>query len=173
MYEAVLFDLDDTLCDITAAREAATQALADRRPGTRESEIVARFVTPNPETVRLIADLRTRVPVGIVTNGNPRAQQEKLRRCLPDCTLDTILISGALGVRKPDPAIFRRALGELNARPEHTLFVGDDPVNDMEGAATAGLATAWLSRGRDADDLPCAVDHLLHDLAELREIVLC
>jgi len=49
-----------------------------------------------------------------------------------------ILCSGELGGRKPDPAVFLKAVERLDARPARTLFVDDLFVN-VRGARLAGL----------------------------------
>ena len=53
---------------------------------------------------------------------------------------DGIVISGAVGVKKPDPAIFAIALEAMDAAPEETVYVGDLPSVDVEGARAAGIA---------------------------------
>lgn len=47
---------------------------------------------------------------------------------------------------KPDPAIFHMALAELNVLPEQALFVGDDPIADVEGARKAGLKSIYFNQ---------------------------
>ncbi len=42
---------------------------------------------------------------------------------------DEIIISSEVGMRKPDPRIFRLSLSRLGARPEETAFVDDSPHN--------------------------------------------
>jgi putative hydrolase of the HAD superfamily len=54
---------------------------------------------------------------------------------------DTVVTSARAGAAKPDPAIFRLALHELDVSPERVLHVGDEPI-DEEGARAAGLAFA-------------------------------
>ena len=43
-----------------------------------------------------------------------------------------------VGLRKPDPAIYRRALDILGSDPERTLFI-DDRQENVDGAVTAGM----------------------------------
>ena len=43
------------------------------------------------------------------------------------------------GVRKPDPEIFRRALARLGIGPRETVYLGDIPGVDVEGANAAGI----------------------------------
>ena len=52
---------------------------------------------------------------------------------------DTVVVSGEIGVRKPDPAPFRLALERLGVLPERAVHVGDHPPHDEEGARAAGM----------------------------------
>ena len=51
-----------------------------------------------------------------------------------------------LGFAKPDARIFHRACEALQVMPQETLYVGDDPLLDVEGAQKAGLRAAWMNR---------------------------
>jgi FMN hydrolase / 5-amino-6-(5-phospho-D-ribitylamino)uracil phosphatase len=53
-----------------------------------------------------------------------------------------------IGAAKPSPRCFRRLAQELHLAPPDILFVGDDPLFDVEGARAAGLRTAWINRRR-------------------------
>ena len=55
--------------------------------------------------------------------------------------LDIAVFSSEVGVRKPDPRIFRRALAALGAEPENALFVGDRLYEDVRGAGELGMTT--------------------------------
>ena len=55
--------------------------------------------------------------------------------------LDVLVFSADAGVRKPDGQIFLRACSDLAVDPAAVLFVGDDPVNDVQGAANLGMTT--------------------------------
>jgi putative hydrolase of the HAD superfamily len=84
------------------------------------------------------------VRLGIVTNGEVRFQAPKLTRLAIGRYLSTVVISEAVQVQKPDPRIFVHALAEIGCRASETWFVGDDPVNDVLGAAAVGLRAIWL-----------------------------
>ena len=58
-----------------------------------------------------------------------------------------VLDSGKLGLEKPDPRIFERALAELGAKPHEAVHIGDSFAADVRGALGAGLAAVWF-RGR-------------------------
>lgn len=55
--------------------------------------------------------------------------------------LDAVVFSSDVGIRKPRPEIFRRALEELGAPAERALFVGDRLVADVRGAHDVGMRT--------------------------------
>lgn len=46
-----------------------------------------------------------------------------------DGAFDALLISGELGMRKPEPRIFMHALEVLGVRPQQTVFVDDEEPN--------------------------------------------
>ena len=50
------------------------------------------------------------------------------------------------GVAKPDPAIFHAACSALDVAPSEAVYVGDDPLLDIEGAQQAGMRAVWMNR---------------------------
>ena len=85
------------------------------------------------------------IRLGIVTNGEVQFQEPKIRQLSIGRYLSTVVISEAVHVRKPDPRIFAHALAEVSCPALHTWFVGDDPINDVLGAASVGLRPIWLT----------------------------
>ncbi|HEX7254766.1 MAG TPA: HAD family hydrolase [Gaiellaceae bacterium] len=71
--------------------------------------------------------------------------------------VDAVVLSSEVGKRKPHPAIFERALAELDVRPERALFVGDRVDADVFGASRAGMRTVQALWFR-ADDVPAEVE---------------
>jgi putative hydrolase of the HAD superfamily len=68
--------------------------------------------------------------------------------------LDVVVFSSDIGVRKPRPEIFRRALYELDVAAERALFVGDRLVADVRGAHDVGMRTvqAMWYRAEESED---------------------
>ncbi|MBW2023735.1 MAG: HAD-IA family hydrolase [Deltaproteobacteria bacterium] len=60
-----------------------------------------------------------------------------------------VLISGALGYRKPHPFVFKRMREEFHVESENILYVGDDPDPDINGAVKAGMRAIWFTYARD------------------------
>jgi len=86
---------------------------------------------------------RQKIKLGVITNGKTQWQQQKLDSLGLTPLFDTVLISEAEGLRKPDRAIFERALERLSVRAGDAMFVGDNPEADVAGSRTAGLVPVW------------------------------
>ncbi|WP_226913326.1 HAD family hydrolase [Gephyromycinifex aptenodytis] len=83
------------------------------------------------------------VAVAFVTNSGQEQTEIKMTAVGlrgPVVTTDT------LGVGKPDPAIFTRAMELVGTPREQTLVVGDTLPTDVVGGRAAGLRVAWLQR---------------------------
>jgi putative hydrolase of the HAD superfamily len=59
---------------------------------------------------------------------------------------EAVLHSAGVGASKPDPKLFEAALEQLALPADAVLHVGDDPVNDLEGAARAGVRAVLIDR---------------------------
>ena len=113
-----------------------------------------------------------RVPWGIVTNGNTTAQHVACRAAGLDQLAPFIIVSEAAGYKKPDPRIFRDALKLTGlSSPEHVMFVGDNPLADVDGAKRFGMKTAWVRRGRQFPNDLQPPDYVVDHVAELQDIV--
>jgi putative hydrolase of the HAD superfamily len=63
---------------------------------------------------------------------------------------DPIIISAAIGIRKPDPRAFRPILDSWGVPARQVVMVGDQLGADILGARTLGLRTVWLTTEADA-----------------------
>ena len=105
----------------------------------------------------LLEALRSRgIKTGVVANSWPEPAR-LLRRDAETFglaeLLDAQVYSSEVGVRKPAPEIFLRALAELGVDPLDAMFVGDRLDTDVTGAAGVGMTTVqalWFT----ADDSP-------------------
>ncbi len=95
---------------------------------------------------------------GIITNGSRLLQNRKLDISGLRPLLDVAVVSGDEGVHKPNPELFRRAAARLGLSPTQCVYVGDHPINDMQGARDAGMHTVFLNAGDFAppDGVPVA-----------------
>jgi putative hydrolase of the HAD superfamily len=106
--------------------------------------------------------------LGLISNGRGATQRRKLEAMQCEGLFDAILISGEVGVRKPDPPIFELALQGLGVTASEAWFVGDHPLNDVQGARQAGLRPVWLTgvHAWPKDLLPPA-----HSITRLEELI--
>ena len=75
------------------------------------------------------------------TNGNAQIERTSLSSYLSFCVR-----SEDIGVAKPDSKMFLECCRMAAVEPSEVLFVGDNPVDDVEGAHAAGMNTAWINR---------------------------
>ncbi|UCH31944.1 MAG: HAD family hydrolase [Candidatus Bathyarchaeota archaeon] len=88
---------------------------------------------------------------------------------------DVVLISDAVGWRKPSPRIFHEALRRLKVTSEETLFVGDTPAEDIKGAKNVGIRTVFISsQFNSVSDMQKAIqqpDYIIENLQDLIRIL--
>ncbi len=86
-----------------------------------------------------------------------------------DGLLSSAVSSSVLGVMKPDPRIFREALGQVGVHPSRAVMVGDSLAHDVEGALAVGMRGVLLARSGEPeakrDDVPVITS--LRDLSSL------
>jgi HAD superfamily hydrolase (TIGR01549 family) len=103
--------------------------------------------------------------LGIVTNGEADNQLGKIERTGLDRLVDSVAVSGALGVRKPDAEIFRIAAeGAACALADGGWMVGDNAHADIGGGAAVGLRTVWIGAAGEA--APQAATAVVGDVVE-------
>jgi len=88
----------------------------------------------------------SRRQLGIITNGPAQIQREKTDLLGIGTLVDFVLISGELGIEKPDPRIFAAAMRLGGVSAAETVFVGDDPRIDLLGARGSGVRSVWMNR---------------------------
>jgi putative hydrolase of the HAD superfamily len=81
--------------------------------------------------------------------------------------LDAVVHSSRAGTAKPDPAIFRAALGQLGVVPGDALHVGDAPIEDVQGARGAGMRAVLVDRSGGGARVPGEGPDEVHVLESL------
>lgn len=109
----------------------------------------------------LLAAVKRRARVGIVSNNLLDEQQDKLRTCGLDAFVDALVVSEEAQVSKPHPAIFELALDRLRAQPAEAVMIGDSWQADIAGARAAGIHAIWFNpAGAPAPESEAAVPEL-------------
>ena len=110
--------------------------------------------------------------LAVITNADSAYQRKKISDTGLAGTFDDLIISGELGVAKPDPQIFHAACTAVGAEPHETVHVGDRLDTDALGAANAGMHGVWLNRNGTEHAPPDGVS-MITSLAELPELLVC
>ncbi len=106
-------------------------------------------IKPFSDVVPFLVKTRETYPdikLGIITDGIPVKQFEKILRLRIEKYFDEIIISDEIGIRKPNPKLFSYALDKVKAKPEETLMVGDRVDKDIEPAKAIKIHTALIHR---------------------------
>lgn len=101
-------------------------------------------IVPVAGVEAMLAELRDRYRVGLLTNGPIAAQRSKLETLGWTDAFDAAIVSGELDAGKPNAAAFGALCSALEASPEETVYVGDDPEFDVGGAKAAGLGAVQV-----------------------------
>ena len=105
------------------------------------------LVIPDPKTIALIRELKTRYRVVLLSN----AMSEYLRFALDKCGIadlfDDVIVSAEVKLVKPDPAIFLLALERAGVDAKNALMI-DDVEKNLVGAKSVGI-DGYLFRGAE------------------------
>ncbi len=104
-------------------------------------EIAVEYIFTKPMLKKLRED---GYKLGIITNGNPVTQSKKIDLLTLRGYVDEIIISGEEDYDKPEPEIFVLMAECLAVEPAEMMYVGDNPLNDVEGSRRAGCTPVWV-----------------------------
>jgi putative hydrolase of the HAD superfamily len=147
-------ELDDLRDRCAGVLRAALPAQARDVTDLRGALLAALRFQPYPEVPGVLAELGELGITRVVVSNWDVSLRDVLDRTGLSALVDGIVISAEVGVAKPDPAIFQRALAVAGARADEALHVGDTPEADVAGALAAGLRAVHLDRsGADAQTM--------------------
>jgi len=125
------------------------------------------FLLPHARFV--LRMLSSEVPLVLLSNGIAGVQRRRISRSGIAKYFQDILISGEVGVSKPDPAIFDLATRTLDCAPDRILCVGDSPSSDIRGGSSAGLDTCWFAPPGAV--FPTGVPQPTYRISDLRRLL--
>ena len=113
------------------------------------------FAVAGTEQVAVVKNLRSLgIKTAIVTNVAPdrlQFQRNKIDALGLAPLFDAIVMSGEVGVHKPDRRVFDHATNLLGVSNKDCVFVGDNPNADITGALNAGMEAVWIDVWGDGD----------------------
>jgi putative hydrolase of the HAD superfamily len=111
--------------------------------------------------------------LAIISNA---ADEDNVRRLIDNARLrpyfDPLIVSAAVGIRKPNPKIFDRVLGPWSLAPAECVMVGDTLGADILGAQFAHLHEVWLTARADHPANAAHRGNIIprHEIASLLEL---
>ena len=114
-----------------------------------------------PDTIALLEYLQPKYTLHIITNGFKEVQHGKLNQSHIDHYFQTVTNSEMVGVKKPNPKIFKHALHMAKATAEESLMIGDNLEADIMGALNFGMDAICFNYHKEtlASDI-IGVDHI-------------
>ncbi len=106
-----------------------------------------------PGAKEMLARLSKRYKLAIISNATSNASRVTLEKNGLDQYFDSIVISRDLGIRKPDPEIFKFTLTSLNTENKNAVHVGDSLQHDVQGAKKVGMQTVWIKGDNEAPEI--------------------
>ncbi len=122
-----------------------------------------------PFTVEVLDYLKEKYILHIITNGFEEVQLIKLNSSGIMNYFDQIIFSEKVGVKKPHPLIFKKAIKEANASINNSLMIGDDYYADIHGAKRVGMDSIYFNFYKNSHQLE--VDREIFCLSELMKIL--
>jgi putative hydrolase of the HAD superfamily len=93
--------------------------------------------------------LKDKYTLHIITNGFKDVQHIKLKNSGIYSYFKTITSSEEVGLKKPNPVIFKEALEQAGVSKEKTLMIGDNFEADILGAEAVGMKTLFYNYRRE------------------------
>ena len=115
------------------------------------------------ETISILAN---QFILGALTNGNA-----DIRRLGLDSYFSFAFSAEEVGAPKPADNLFRRALAHTRTEPQQMIYVGDNPVLDIDAANRVGLHTIWVRHPGQENTGETNADEKIDHIRQLPEAV--
>ena len=115
------------------------------------------------ETISMLAD---QFILGALTNGNA-----DIKRLGLDSYFSFAFSAEEVGAPKPADNLFRRALAHTRTEPRQMIYVGNDPVHDIDAANRVGLHTVWVQHPGQENTGETTADEKIDHIRQLPEAI--
>ena len=125
------------------------------------------FVYVFEDALDTLQYLKSKYKLGIVSNGNTVSQRRKINQ-LPFLEMfDYTLVSGEIGIHKPNVGIFNKVCEEMKVLPQECVFVGDNYRCDIKGSYHAGMKPVWINKEKVQSEICTCICNL----SELKQLL--
>jgi 2-haloacid dehalogenase len=155
------------------ALDFALEVLGISRPGLRD-RLMELYLTlaPFPEVRDVLQQLKAAgMRTAILSNGTPTMLDSAIAAAGFQKLVDLCISVEEVGVFKPHPSVYQRAVDRLGMRPERIAFQSSNAW-DIHAASAFGMRTVWCNRyGQPRERLPGSPDHEMTTLAGLPAVL--
>ena len=102
-----------------------------------------------PDAIFVLEQLKTRYPLGLITNGPADIQRQEIETLGIHSYFQNVFIEGEMGVGKPTKSVFDRAANVVECQPHELLMVGNSYGHDIRPALDYGWHAVWVRRATD------------------------
>lgn len=132
-------------------------------------------IAPFPGVPELLAALRRRYRLGLISDGWQEVQRRKMAALGLERFFQAVVLSDEWGREawKPSAKPFEMIVQRLGVDPARTVYVGDNPLKDFLGCRRGGLFGVWVRRSglEYTDREPPTAEHAPHTvIASLRDL---
>ncbi len=185
VHQRLFQQLDAGKCSMADVRDARFQCLfqelglpIDKVMEGLSGFFCSRYLTSLRlyDDVTVLEELRA-YHVGIITNGahdeHTDSQLSKVLHLGLSERIQSLTISGEIGVRKPKIEIFQVACERAGVSSKEALFVGDTIENDIVGANRAGMTSVFINRESDLLTPKTAEEQPDYSISNLHDVLSC
>jgi putative hydrolase of the HAD superfamily len=105
-------------------------------------------LTLDPGFIECVKTLKAKYTIALLSNDISEWSVYLRKRHRIEEYIDFAFISGGMGLRKPDPEIYKQALSKMNVKPFECVFIDDDPRR-VNAAAELGIASILFNRNQN------------------------
>lgn len=130
------------ICQELGANAEDTQI---RQAAQIRHEFTVRSLKPRADAVEVLSYLKSKdYKTGLITDCS--SEVPSIWKDIPFAPLiDVALFSCIVGIKKPDPRIYKLAVEQLAVEPNKCLYVGDGSSQELTGAAQVGMHPVLIS----------------------------
>lgn len=119
----------------------------------------------------MLNDLRSNGDkIGVITDGRPEGQRNKIEALGLDSLVDDIIITDELGgvqFRKPNDILFRIMQNRWKMPFESMVYVGDNVSKDFQAPKQLGMKWIWM---KNTDGLYFNDDYVMDSVTSIVEL---
>lgn len=104
-----------------------------------------RFSVLKDETRSVLEKLKGKYKLAILSNGDSTSQHNKITQVNIEDFFDEVVVTGDIGVHKPNKEAFEYVLNKLNVKNDECLMIGDVFSSDILGAINTNITPVWIT----------------------------